>query len=358
MTDNNAWHDFLTSQGAQFKDNVVEHFGKIDVERRAAESQDILCDLSHLGFISVTGNDAQSFLQNQLSNDIKQVSEQRSQLNAYCTAKGRALALFRVFQFHDSYYLQLPVERIETTQKRLQMFVLMSKVTLQNASDRFFAFGIAGPNAQQNLQQICQTIPQNEDTCTSTDDLIITRIRGLQPRYIVAGEFDALSAAWNKLKSASMLCGNHVWSYLDIHAGVPQIYEANVEEFVPQMLNLHSIDGISFQKGCYPGQEVVARMHFLGKLKRRMYLAHAESDQAPRAGDLIFASGDESEQGVGRIVQAEAAPEGGFDFLAVLQIANADAKRLHLLGPDGPSLTLKELPYPVVLEREDKPPKQ
>jgi len=358
MTDKNTWHDFLVSQGAQFKDNVVEHFGKIDTERKAVVSLDILCDLTHLGFISVTGNDAQSFLQNQLSNDINQVSEQRSQLNAYCTAKGRALALFRVFRFHDTYYLQLPVERIDATQKRLQMFVLMSKVTLQNARDRFFAFGISGPNAPKKLERICTSIPQNEDTCTSTEDLIITRVRGQQPRYIVAGAFEAISAAWDKLKVDSMLCGNHAWSYLDIHAGVPQIYEANVEEFVPQMLNLHSIDGISFQKGCYPGQEVVARMHFLGKLKRRMYLAHAKSEQAPRAGDLIFASGEESEQGIGRIVQSEAAPDGGFDLLAVLQIANAEAKPLHLLGPDGPSLTLKELPYSVMLEREDKPPKQ
>ncbi|WP_455223513.1 CAF17-like 4Fe-4S cluster assembly/insertion protein YgfZ [Kaarinaea lacus] len=357
MTDNNAWLDFLTSQGAQFKDNIVEHFGSIDRERKAASSQDILCDLSHLGFISVTGNDAQDFLQNQLSNDINQVSEQRSQLNAYCTAKGRALALFRVFHHHDTYYLQLPVERIEATLKRLQMFVLMSKVTLQDASNQVFAFGVAGPNASQLLQRVTSNIPQQEDTCTSADNLLITRIRGQQPRYIVVGEFAALCAAWNKLKDDSVLCGNPVWSYLDIRAGMPQIYDENVEEFVPQMLNLHSIDGISFQKGCYPGQEVVARMHFLGKLKRRMYLAHVNSTQSPKAGDSIFAEGDQSEQGIGRVVQAQAAPDGGFDLLAVLQIANANTESIHLFNSEGPTLMLNELPYTVALEREDKPPK-
>jgi folate-binding protein YgfZ len=357
MTDNNQWRDFLTSQGAQFKNNSVEHFGSLDAERKAIVTRDIVCDLTHLGFIAVNGNDAQSFLQNQLSNDINQVSEQRSQLNAYCTAKGRALALFRVYQFHDTYYLQLPVERIEATLKRLQMFVLMSKVTLQDTSDQFFAFGLSGPNTSQLLQNITSTIPEREDACISADNLLVTRIRGQLPRYILAGDFNAVSTAWNKLKDHCVLCGNHAWSYLDIHAGVPQIYAENVEEFVPQMLNLHSIDGISFQKGCYPGQEVVARMHFLGKLKRRMYLAHTDSEQAPRAGDLVFAERDQSEQGIGRVVQVEASANGGFDLLAVLQVANANSGQIHLFNPEGPALTLNELPYTVTLEREDKPPK-
>ena len=357
MTDNNQWHEFLTSQGAQFKNNTVQHFGNLDMERKAVGSQDIVCDLSHLGFIAVTGDDAQSFLQNQLSNDINQVSEQRSQLNAYCTAKGRALALFRVYQFHNNYYLQLPFERIEAILKRLQMFVLMSKVSLKDVSNEFFAFGVAGPNAAQLLQDITEAIPEQDDTCTSTESLLITKIRGQQSRYILAGEFVAISNAWKQLTERCVVCGNHAWSTLDIHAGVPQIYSENVEEFVPQMLNLHSIDGISFQKGCYPGQEVVARMHFLGKLKRRMYLAHADSEQAPRAGDLIFADEDQSEQGIGRVVQAEAAANGGFDLLAVLQIANAKSNSIHLFKTNGPTITLNELPYSVVLEREDKPAK-
>jgi folate-binding protein YgfZ len=357
MTDSNQWRDFLKAQGAQFENNSVQHFGNLDAERKAVVTQDILCDLTHLGFIAVSGNDAQSFLQNQLSNDIRQVSEQRSQLNAYCTAKGRALALFRVFQFRDTYYLQLPAERIEATLKRLQMFVLMSKVTLQDASGQFVAFGLAGPNAAQLLQNITSSIPQQEDTCISTENLLISRIRGQQPRYIVAGDFAALSAAWNRLKDNSVICGNHAWSYLDIQAGLPQIYAENVEEFVPQMLNLHSIDGISFQKGCYPGQEVVARMHYLGKLKRRMYLAHTDSEQPPRAGDPVFAAGDQSEQGIGRVVEVQAAADNGFDLLAVLQIASADSDSLHLQNPEGPTLVLKELPYSVVLERENKPVK-
>ena len=357
MAENSKWHEFLKIQGAQFKNNVVEHFGNIDTEREAVVTQDVLCDLTHLGFISATGDEAQSFLQNQLSNDINQVSEQHCQLNAYCTAKGRALALFRVFQFHNSYYLQLPVERIEATLKRLHMFVLRSKVILQDACDQLIAFGLTGPNASQLLQAIDSTTPQQDDACSATENLLICKIRGRQPRYIVTGDCDSVIASWHKLKDSTVSCGNHAWSYLDIHAGIPQIYTENVEEFVPQMLNLHSIDGISFQKGCYPGQEVVARMHFLGKLKRRMYLAHTESGHQPRAGALVFAVDDKSEQGIGRVVQAQPAPHGGFDLLVVLQIANAKSNLVHLYKPDGPVLTLQELPYSVALEREDKPVK-
>jgi len=354
MTKDSPWLDFLKQQDAQIENNIVAHFGNKDAERQAAVTADILCDLTHLGFISATGEEAQSFLQNQLSNDIKEISEQRSQLNAYCTAKGRALALFRVFQFQDSYYLQLPGEQIEATLKRLQMFVLMTKVTLQNASDQFVAFGLAGPNSTQLMQTIVENPPQQDDHCVTNENLIIGKISGPHPRYIIAGNYEAIISAWNQLKTQTTVCGNHAWSYLDIQAGLPQIYANNAEEFVPQMLNLHSVDGISFQKGCYPGQEVVARMHFLGKLKRRMYLAHVNTDQAPQPGDLIFAEDSQADQSIGRVVQSQPAPGGGFELQAVLQIASADNNPAHLNSPDGPNLSFRDLPYSVALEREDR----
>lgn len=353
MTIDSPWLDFLKQQNAQIENNIVSHFGDIDAERQAAVTDTILSDLTHLGFISATGEEAQSFLQNQLSNDIKEVSEQRSQLNAYCTAKGRALALFRVFQFQDSYFLQLPVDQIEATLKRLQMFVLMAKVTLQDATDQIISFGLAGANAAQLLQNIVSDLPQQDDKCTTNGKLIVSKIGGTKPRYIIAGHYEHVATAWDQLKSQTTICGNHAWSYLDIHAGIPQIYANNAEEFVPQMLNLHSIDGISFQKGCYPGQEVVARMHFLGKLKRRMYLAHVDTNQVPQPGDLIFAEDSPADQAVGRIVQSQPAPDGGVELQAVMKIAVADDKPVHLNSAAGPKLIIKELPYSVALERED-----
>ena len=354
MTSNKNWLDFLKQQNAHFENNSLAHFGDRDAELQAAVAKDILCELTHLGFISATGDEAQSFLQNQLSNDVKQVNEQHSQLNAYCTAKGRALGLFRVFQFNDSYYLQIPTELIETTLKRLQMFVLMTKVTLQDVSKQLVCFGLAGPNAEQLLSTISKEIPQQDNQCIVAHELLICRIPGKQPRYMILAEEQKAIETWNQLKPNTTLCGHHVWSYLDIQAGIPQIYQSNVEAFVPQMLNLHSIDGISFQKGCYPGQEVVARMHFLGKLKRRMYLAHVDSDRAPKPGDLVFAEDDQSKEGIGKVVDGQANPDGGFDILTVLQIASAEAGPIYINNPASTELKLLELPYEVALEREDK----
>ncbi|MGD8886756.1 MAG: folate-binding protein [Gammaproteobacteria bacterium] len=354
MTINNDWLAFLKQQNAQLDDDQrVEHFGDPDAERRAATAGDVLCELTPLGFIKVSGEEAQSFLQNQLSNDISQVTTEHSQLNAYCNPKGRALALFRVIQFNDAYYLQLPVEVIEPVLKRLQMFVLRSKVTLEDATDQLLACGLAGPGAEQMLTGIVPTVPNHVDQSSAGDNIGITRIRGQQPRFLIYGDYQQLTSLWNQLKQQATVCSHHVWSYLDIHAGVPQIYAANVEAFVPQMMNLHSIDGVSFQKGCYPGQEVVARMYFLGKLKRRMYLAHVDSDRRPQPGNSLFNKDSKADQAIGRIVTAQPAENGGYDLLAVLQISNAQNGTVHLNSPEGEAVNFLDLPYTVALEREN-----
>lgn len=355
MVLNEDWLAFLKQQNAQIENNSVISFGDPNNEIAAADQTDIICELSHLGFISAIGEEAESFLQNQLSNDVKHVNEEQSQLNAYCTAKGRALALFRTFKRGEHYYLQLPVERIDATLKRIRMFVLMTKVTLEDTSDKLVSFGISGPNAVTNLQKLTKEIPQQDNHCVRADELTICKIAGKLPRFMIVADTSSAIDAWNKLSSDCKPCSHAAWSYLDIHAGLPQIYEANNEAFVPQMLNLHNLDGISFQKGCYPGQEVVARMHFLGKLKRRMYLAHVDSDKKADAGNLVFAKDDTSKDGVGKVVDCQANPSGGYDLLAVLQIASAEQGPLFLESASGPELELMELPYEVTLEREDKP---
>jgi folate-binding protein YgfZ len=355
MTQNNDWLAFLSQQNAQIENNSVTGFDDTVNELRAAEQDDILCELGHLGFISASGEEAESFLQNQLSNDIKNVSDSHSQLNAYCTAKGRALSLFRTFKHDNRYYLQLPVDRIEATLKRLRMFVLMTKVTLEDTSDKLVAIGVAGPNAQTLLKSVVNNTPTQDNQCVSDGDLLACKIPGKVIRYMIVANTNRAIDAWKTLSPNCKPCAHTAWSYLDIHAGLSQVYDANSEAFVPQMLNLHNLDGISFQKGCYPGQEVVARMHFLGKLKRRMYLAHVDSDNPPAAGDFIFAEGDETKEGVGKVVDSQASPEGGFDLLTVLQIASAEKGPLFLNSSSGPALKLLELPYTVTLEREDKP---
>ncbi|MBI2289829.1 MAG: folate-binding protein YgfZ, partial [Betaproteobacteria bacterium] len=138
--------------------------------------------------------------------------------------------------------------------------------------------------------------------------------------------------------------GPAVWDWLDIRAGIPFITPATQDQFVPQMANLDAIGGVSFNKGCYPGQEIVARMHYLGRLKQRMYLASVAADEAPQPGDKLY-SADTGEQSCGMIVNAAAAPDGGFDMLAVMQIESAQRGEVHWKSPDGPRLKFSDLPY-------------
>ncbi len=135
------------------------------------------------------------------------------------------------------------------------------------------------------------------------------------------------------------------WALLDVRAGIPTVYPETVEAFVPQMTNMQLVDGVSFTKGCYTGQEIVARMQYLGKLKRRMYLAHVDTAEPPKAGDPLFSPQNASGQGAGRVVDARPAPEGGYDLLAVAEIESAENGELHLVGDRGPLLQLQELPY-------------
>ncbi len=327
------WKTFLERAGALVENGSVSHFSKPDEELQALAGQTIICDLSHLGLIAATGPDAQAFLQGQFSNDVREVTEQSSQLNAYCSPKGRVLALFRLFKWADTYYLSLPHEILEATLKRLRMFVLRSQVMLAKASDNLVAIGLSGPDAEVKLANILGDLPQGIDNSLQInyagDRLTCIRIPGQQPRFIIYGDLNAVKALWTEFADHVTSVGINAWKLLDIRSGIPVIYPATVDAFVPQMINLQDINAVSFKKGCYPGQEIVARMQYLGTLKRRMYQLQVDSSVQPLPGDDLYIN--ESDQSVGQIVDAQPAPQGGFELLAVLQIANtAEGKvRLH-----------------------------
>lgn len=348
---NENWKNHLIAQGAHIHKNHGSDFGNPESEKTAALQNHVLCDLSHYGLIRVSGADAKDFLQNQFCNDVRKVTLELSQLNGYCSPKGRVLVLFRLFQQGDDYFLRLPQEILEPTLKRLRMFVLMSKVTLEDDSDTLVSIGYSGPGAEQHLVDVLGNAPTAIDKCLQLDSLTIIRVRDPQPRFEIHGSESAVRNLWEKLSPRAQLAGSDVWTLLDIHAGVPDVLAATQEAFVPQMLNLQALNALSFKKGCYPGQEIVARMRYLGKLKRRMYLAHVDTDTCPQPGDSLFAEGSESSQGVGKVVQAQTTPRGGVDLLAVIEITSAGERSLRLSDASDPALTLLALPY--AIEEED-----
>ncbi len=345
-TINSAWHNFLSEHGAVIKDDQVVSFGQPEQERKAAVTKSVLADLSAQGLIKVSGEDTVNFLQNQFSNDIREISPQLSQLNAWCNAKGRILASLRVFQVGDDYFLQLSADLLDATLRRLRMFVLRSKVTLEDVSNEWAGIGLAGNDAPVLLAKQISRLPENANQVVQENGLVVIRLAGDTPRFQILGQPSVISTLWQALQTEAVPVGYPVWSWLEIQAGIPNIVANTTEAFVPQMVNYSTIGGVSFTKGCYPGQEVVARMHYLGKLKRRMYLAHVETDTLPEAGENLFPPGDNA-QSCGKVVQAQASPNGGVDLLAVLQIAVAEKGDIRLGSENGPTLQLLNDPYPV-----------
>ena len=347
---NTDWQNLLEQQGAILDGDQVINYGDSDAERQAAATGHVIVDLSHYGLIEAEGEEARDFLQNQFSNDMRLVSESQSQISAYCSPKGRMLAAFRIFQQGEKFYLRLPRSILEPTLKRLRMFVMRSKVTLEDASDAQLHFGFAGPEAGQRLADILDKIPSEANAVAENPGLSVIRLPDPIPRFEIYGEPEAVIALWRRLARQATPVGADCWTWLDIQAGIPEVLPATVEAFVPQMVNLEALDGISYKKGCYPGQEVVARMHYLGKLKRRMYRAHVSSDVIPSTGDSLY-SPKETDQSVGKVVEAQPNPNGGVDLLAVIQIASAESADIHLgATEDTPRLDFQALPYSVTNE--------
>jgi tRNA-modifying protein YgfZ len=339
------WRALLVRAGAIFEDNRVLHYGNPETERRSAANADILADLSHLAVLRADGADAQNFLQGQFSNDIRLVNNARAQLSAYCNAKGRMFAIFLIFQGTDgAYYLQLPDSLAESTLKRLHMFILRAKVKLDFADSGIGRVGLSGPNAETLLTNALGNLPANTYDCITSDDVTVVRLPGPHARFELFAPVTRLASLWQTLSTKAKPVGAGPWSWLDIIAGTPVVLPGTAEEFVPQMANLELVGGVSFTKGCYPGQEIVARMHYLGRLKQRMYLAHVVAESAPQPGDKLYAP-DVADQSVGMIVNSQPGPEGGFDLLTVLHIQSADRGDVRLGGQSGITLTLKSLPY-------------
>lgn len=343
---NEAWKSFLQNQGAVLHGDRVRHFSRPEQERRAAAQGNILADLSDHALIRARGNDAQNFLNGQLSNDIRQLDVAHSQLASWCSPKGRMLVIFRLVRRGDDILMQLPVTLLETMLKRLRMFVLRAKVTLENAEAELISLGLSGPDSEKFLKETTGFAPAEMNGCETRGELTVMKISGPHPRYQIIAPPAAAMKLWETLKPKATPAGPSAWAWLDIMAGIPSVHPETSEAFVPQMANLEAVGGVHFKKGCYPGQEIVARMQYLGKLKQRMYRAHVELETAPRPGDAVFAP-DFPGQAAGNIVDAQTSPDGGFDLLAVIQISSADAGELHLGGETGPRLSLQTLPYPV-----------
>jgi hypothetical protein len=338
------WLNFLNTQGAHIQDGVVQHFGDAPAERVATRDSTVLCNLSQFGVLKVTGEEAQGFLHNLFSSDVNSLTPQLALRSSFNTAKGRTLATFLIWKNGTEFFLQLPRSLIAPIQKKLTMYVLRAKVKIEDASDGTVCFGLAGANAASLLQKHFPALPLNPMDVVQHADASLIRFDANRFQINVSAQH--APALWQKLGAEAKPAGSPCWDWLNIRAGIPVVLPQTQEAFVPQMANLDLIGAVNFKKGCYPGQEIVARMHYLGKPKRRMYLAHVVTDTAPQPGAELFSMEMEG-QSCGIVANAAAAPGGGYDLLAVVQIASHDTFPVHLGALTGARLQFQPLPYPI-----------
>jgi folate-binding protein YgfZ len=301
-------------------------------------------ELAHFGLVRFSGTESPTFLHNQLTCDVAGLAAGGSTYGSYCTPKGRMLATFLLWRAGEDFFMQLPSSLREPIQKQLSKYILRAKVKTTDVSSEWTLIGVSGKNSAALVQQAVGGAPNTVHGVAQTSDAMAIKLPG--ERYEIVAAREKAQALLASLASSAEKAGPDYWDWLDIRAGIATILPATQEAFVPQMVNLDLIGGVSLTKGCYPGQEIVARMHYRGTLKQRMYLANIAGNDAPQPGDKLY-SPDFGEQACGTIVNAARSPEGDHDVLAVIQIASAEKGNVHWKSPNGPSLKLLPPPYAV-----------
>jgi folate-binding protein YgfZ len=306
-------------------------------------TKSVFCELAQFGLIRFSGAEAQAFLHNQLSCDVAALTPGKSTYGSYCTPKGRVLATFLLWRAGEDFFMQLPSPLREPIQIQLSKYILRSKVKATDASSDWTLIGIAGKDASALVQRAVGDVPRGVHDVINTQDAMVIRLPGDRYEIVAANKSPAVIES---LSDGAEKADPDYWDWLDIRAGVPVILPATQEAFVPQMVNLDLIGGVSLTKGCYPGQEIVSRMHYRGTLKQRMYLANIAESGRPLPGERLY-SPDFGEQACGTVVNAARSPEGGHDVLAVIQIASAEKGDIHWKAADGVPLKFLTLPYAV-----------
>ncbi|MCK8514758.1 folate-binding protein [Methylonatrum kenyense] len=295
--------------------------------------------LPALGLLQVSGDDARAFLQAQLTQDISSASNSQWTLAGYCNPKGRLFGLFTVIQSDAGFLLLTRRSLLDGLLKRLRMFVLRSKVTIEDVSDDYACLGILGNGPLQRLEETAGSAPDGPYAMHQAGDLLVLNQPGGIPRQSLIGPAEQVEALQPGIRGNTEPAGEELWWLTEIRAGIPVVTEHTTEGFVPQQVNLELVGGVNFKKGCYPGQEIVARMHYLGKPSRRMYrMLVPLSSTLPQPGDKVT---DGEGKTAGDVVIAAPGPDGA-ELLAVLKTGFEDRQDLQV--GDAPA-EIAALPY-------------
>ncbi len=343
------WSALLAPHHARFDpDGGLLDFGDASAELHTSLGDGGIMPLTNHGAIRVVGEDAAAFLQAQLSQGVTDQAITESRVAGLCSPKGRLLAVLRVLRLDDDDFLLLTHgSLIEALVKRLRMYVLRARVALQDFTPHLALWGVTGTGAIA-VTEATGTLPQGTGTVVHAGDTSVINFGGEPERFLVVAHARDAVGLWDALTRASRPVTPAAWELLSIRAGEPLVTSATAERFVPQQVNLELVGGVSFNKGCYPGQEVVARMHYRGKPSRRMFgLTAPEGGAVPSPGDSVVTADGAS---AGEVVRAVAGP-AGIEALAVLRVAYRDRQDLRLADqPAG----FAQLPYAVPMPDSDE----
>ncbi|MES2152077.1 MAG: folate-binding protein [Pseudomonadota bacterium] len=340
----NNWNEYLASLGARQAAGQIQDFGStLGVAELTPGFVAIVPDL---GLIAVSGDDAASFLHSQLTNDVEHLAPGEARMAGYCSPKGRLLASFLMWRSPDAVYLQLPSELQPALQKRLSMFVLRAKAKLADATPGQVLLGFGGHGAEPALRAIFGAMPAAPYAVLDTPSGTLIRLPDAfgAPRYQWLTTAETAEFALPELAGCLALGGADAWQLAAIHAGIASITQKTQDQFVPQMVNFELLGAVNFRKGCYPGQEIVARSQYLGKLKRRTALASVGAQA--QAGDEVFAA-DDPGQPCGMVVNGAPNGTGGSDVLVEMKLAALEQGDVHLASANGPPLVFLPMPYPL-----------
>ncbi len=328
-----SWQAFLEQEGATIQDNGVIDFNHSDID---ISETPLATPLSGFAMLAVGGNDRHVFLHGQFINDLNLIEEPAAQISAWCNPKGQLITNFLIINTGIAYLLIFKEDLKDFVQKRLGMFVMRSDVTINDISDSSPLVGLANYN---ELDTLNKNFPTNTGEVNADDGLIVICHPDGSGRYLITGSIDALKNNISNSKNRVTITKSHIWNLLDILAGLPWITSLTQEQYLPQMLNLDALNGLSYQKGCYPGQEVIARLHYRGEVKKRLCLIKAE--QQLSIGDRLTL--EQSDNVVGNILNAEMHPNGSCYALAVIALDKLNDKLII----ENQEVTIIELPYTI-----------
>jgi folate-binding protein YgfZ len=286
-------------------------------------------EINKLDVLVTKGKDAEVFLQGQITNDIKIIKdEEKAIYSGYCSPKGRLIAFFLIIKAKDNYYLICPSSIAKEISKKLSMYIMRSEVTFSSEEEISF-FSFYGNGKEDNLfkgllsqlpKKVMQTF-KHISTSDKNNYFSITKLPGEEKRFFMLGEGELIKSIYNKLKQSIGVADYNRWNSSDIEAKIPNIFKESQGQFIPQSLNLDILNAVNFKKGCYTGQEIVARTHYLGDSKRRMFQADLSINELFNIGDPILANNNK----VGQVVNYYEGNPGSFRLLIEIRIDEAES---------------------------------